>query len=204
MKSLFVSLILCMSALTAVAGPFDRGGFGRDDRRDDRRGGYDRGGGGYGRDDRRDDRGGWGRDDRGRDDRGRGGRTEWREIDEVHFYDGKTAVAIQNCKNARAVDARCNRTNEYQCGLCSENDHSDHSSYIVSQLFGNGGGGSVRREHIRTFEFTDRKTAEAYNKCVRNRAAQRECSDARNYECTPCTNESHTDHSQFDLYRLSR
>ena len=137
-----------LSALTAVAGPFDRGG--RDDRRDDR-GGWGRG------DDRgRDDRGGWGRGD----DRGRGGRTEWREIDEVHFYDGKTAVAIQNCKNARAADVRCNRTNEYQCGLCSENSHSDHSSYIVSQLIGNGGGGSVRREFIRTFDFTDKKTAE--------------------------------------------
>jgi hypothetical protein len=191
MKSLFVSLILCLSALTAVAGPFDRGG--RDDRRDDR--------GGFGRDDRRDDRGG-----------GRGGREEWRQVDEVHFYDGKTAVAIQNCKNARAVDTRCTRSRDYQCGLCSENSHSDHSSYIVSQLIGGGGGGgwnpapppNNRRQFVQSYHFTDSKTAEAYNKCVRNRAAQRECSDSRNYECTPCTVESHTDHSQFDLYRLGR
>lgn len=194
MKSLFVSMILCLSALTAVAGPFDRGG--RDDRRDDR--------GGWGRSD---DRGGWGRDDRGG---GRGGREEWRQVDEVHFYDGKTAVAIQNCKNARAVDNRCVRARDYQCGLCSENSHSDHSSYIVSQLIGGGGGGwnpappRDRREFVQSFHFTDKKTAEAYNKCVRNRAAQRECSDSRNYECTPCTVESHTDHSQFDLYRLGR
>lgn len=194
MKALFVSMILCLSALTAVAGPFDRGG--RDDQR-----------GGFGRDDRRDNRGGWGRDDR-RDDRGGGrGREEWRQVDEVHFYDGKTAVAIQNCKNARAVDARCTRSRDYQCGLCSEVSHSDHSSYVVHQLVGGGWNPEPprnERRFVQTYHFTDKKTAEAYNKCVRARTAMRECSDSRRWECTPCTVESHTDHSSFDLFSLGR
>lgn len=193
MKSLFVSLILCMSALTAVAGPFDRGG--RDDQR-----------GGFGRDDRRDDRGGWGRDDR-RDDRGRGGREEWRVVDEVHFYDGKTAIAIQNCKNARNVDNRCVRSRDFRCDPCSEISHSDHSSYLVYQLTSGGWNPAPprnERRFVQSYHFTDKKTAEAYNKCVRARTAMRECSDSRRWECTPCTVESHTDHSQFDLYSLGR
>ncbi|MFS4458848.1 hypothetical protein [Bdellovibrio sp. HCB2-146] len=137
------------------------------------------------------------------------GRPEWRQVDEVHFYDGKTAVAIQNCKNARQVDVRCVRSRDFQCGACSEISHSDHSSYLVYQLIGGGHGGGgwnppqERREFLQSFHFTDKKTAVAYQKCQQYRSSLPQCSERR-YECTPCTVESHTDHSQFDLYRINR
>ena len=146
----------------------------------------------------------WGGNDRGR---GRG-QDSWQQVDEVHFTDGKTAVAIQNCKNALAADRRCNDRN-YRCSTCSEIAHSDHSSYIVYQLIGGGGGGwnpgrpAPEREFLQTFHFYDKKTAVAKQKCDLQRSRMVECS-SRDFECTPCTVESHTDHSQFDLYRFRR
>lgn len=156
---------------------------------------------------------------------GRGGgsypQSSWQQVDEVHFTDGKTAVAIQNCKNARGADRRCNDRN-YQCSACSEIAHSDHSSYIVYQLVGGGwnppppgpgpgprppGNGYPppdfvpEREFIQTYHFYDNKTAVAQQKCEWQRNSMPECRSAR-FECTPCTIESHTDHSQFDLFRI--
>ncbi len=132
-------------------------------------------------------------------------RKEWVQIDEVHFRDGKTAVAIQNCKNARQSDVRCTRSRDHQCGACSEISHSDHSSYLVYQLIGGGGyQPPSRREFVQSFHFRDKKTAVARQKCEQYRSSLPQCSQARAYECTPCTIESHTDHSQFDLYRLNR
>ncbi|WP_413291148.1 hypothetical protein [Bdellovibrio sp. HCB337] len=164
----------------------------------------------------------------------RGG--EWQQVDEVHFTDDKTAVAIQNCKNARAADFRCNATRDYQCSPCSEIKHSDHSSYVVYQLVNNGGYypgpgrpgpgpvrpgpgrpgrpgpgpgypgnpgyGTPEREFVQTFHFYDNKTAVARQKCELERSRMVECRGDRNFECSPCTIESHTDHSQFDLYRI--
>lgn len=149
--------------------------------------------------------------------------SSWQQIEEVHFRDGKTAVAIQNCKNARAVDRRCNDRN-YQCSACSEIAHSDHSSYIVYQLIsggyppppppppGHGPGPGPRppypppdfvpeREFVQSYHFYDKQTAVAKQKCDWQRNAMPECRSNR-WECTPCTIESHTDHSQFDLYRI--
>ena len=156
------------------------------------------------------DRGGWGND--------RGGASGWQQVDEVHFRDGKTAVAIANCQRARQADNRCTRMNDYSCSPCSEIAHSDHSSYIVYQM-SRGGNGPGRpgpgrpgprpeppqqRVFEQTFHFRDNKTAVAYQKCVNYISQLRQCQDQRNYDCTPCTQESHTDHSQFDLYKLTR
>lgn len=156
-----------------------------------------------------------------------GEREQWQQVDEVHFYSGKTAIAIQNCKNARLSDRRCN-DRSYECSLCSEIAHSDHSSYVVYQLANGGwqpgrpgpgrpdrpgrpgrpgypgqppGYGAPERHFVQTFHFYDNKTAVAKNKCEVQRSRMAECRSA-NYECTPCTIESHTDHSQFDLYRI--
>lgn len=146
---------------------------------------------------------------------------EWVQIDQVNFRDSKTAVAIANCKRAREADFRCNSTIDYKCGVCSEVSHSDHSAYIVYQLIrgrnpGHGGGGGpvrprptppapapIERVYEQTFHFYNKKTAEARNQCERQRASMPQCSSP-SYDCTPCTRESHTDHSQFDLYRLIR
>jgi hypothetical protein len=148
--------------------------------------------------------GGWGG--------GNGRGEEWQQVDEVHFRDGKTAIAIANCKAARQVDVRCTRSRDYSCGACSEISHSDHSSYLVYQLVRGGRPGpgpgprppSMDRQFEQSFHFTDKQTYVAYQKCVNYRAALRQCQSPRDYECTPCTQESHTDHSQFDLYRLVR
>lgn len=126
-----------------------------------------------------------------------GGGVDWVLIDEVHFRDGKTAVAIQRCKQNRVQDNRCNR-NDYSCSPCSEVAHSDHSSYFVYQLQNR----RTERRFIQTFHFRDNKTAVARQKCVAYRSSLRQCQDSRNFECTPCTVEDHTDHSQFDLYSL--
>jgi len=143
---------------------------------------------------------------------------EWREVDLVNFRDGKTAVAIANCKRAREADSRCNgRMPNYNCSACSEIAHSDSSTYRVFQLLSGGyqpaptprptprpwpaPAPTVERQYERTFHFTDRQTAVARQKCESYRASLPQCSSA-GYECTPCTIESHTDHSQFDIYRL--
>jgi len=147
--------------------------------------------------------------------RGRGG---WEQVDEVHFTDSKTAVAIRNCKNALAADRRCS-ISDYQCSPCSEIAHSDHSSYVVYQMIGGGHnpgpgrpgrpgrpggdwGHTPERQFLQTFHFYDEKTAVARQKCDLQRSRMTECS-SRGYECTPCSVESHTDHSQFDLYRFN-
>lgn len=158
------------------------------------------------------------------DHRGGRGQARWEQVDEVHFTDDKTAVAIQNCKNARFADIRCN-DRSYQCSSCSEISHSDHSSYVVYQLIGGGGYrpepgrpvrpepgrpgrpgrpgyGTPEREFLQTFHFYDKKTAVARQKCELQRDRMIECS-SRGFECTPCSIESHTDHSQFDLYRIN-
>ncbi|MCM2282104.1 MAG: hypothetical protein NDI61_09690 [Bdellovibrionaceae bacterium] len=125
-------------------------------------------------------------------------------VDEVHFYDSKTIVAIRNCNRALERDVRCSNSN-YECSACSEIDHSDHSSYMVYQYVGRGGRDLPRtpdRDFIQTFHFTDNKTAIARQKCENYRARLPQCMNTRDYECTPCTIESHTDHSQFDLYRI--
>lgn len=127
-------------------------------------------------------------------------------VDEVHFYDSKTAVAIRNCQAAVATDRRCSDRN-YECSPCSEIAHSDHSSYMVYQYVGRGGyelPRTPRRDYVQTFHFHDKKTAIAYQKCESYRARLPQCMNTRMYECSPCTVESHTDHSQFDLYRISR
>ncbi len=128
---------------------------------------------------------------------GYGGGVDWVLIDEVHFRDGKTAVAIQRCKQNRVQDYRCNR-NDYSCSPCSEVAHSDHSSYFVYQLQNR----RTERRFIQSFHFRDKKTAVARQKCVSYRNSMRQCQDTRNFECTPCTVEDHTDHSQFDLYSI--
>ena len=173
----------------------------------------------------------WGRINDGRGGGQWGGaqpQASWQQVDEVHFTDGETAIAIRNCQNARLADRRCNDQN-YQCSPCSEIKHSDHSSYIVYQLVGGGGGwnpgpgrpgpgrppgggggwnpgpghgGAPVRDFIQTYHFYDKKTAVAKQKCDWQRNSMPECRSS-NYECTPCTIESHTDHSQFDLYRIS-
>lgn len=137
---------------------------------------------------------------------------QWQEIDQVSFRDGKTAVAIANCKRAREADSRCNgRMPNFQCGVCSEITHSDESTYRVFQLLTGGYRPAprprpapvptVERQYERTFHFRDKKTAVARQKCENYRVSLPQCSSA-SYECTPCTIESHTDHSQFDIYRL--
>lgn len=145
----------------------------------------------------------------GRPDLGNG-RGEWVQIDLITYRDSKTAVAIANCKAARTTDIRCSRLQDHQCSACTEIAHSDESTYTVYQFLRGGGGGyqpnppSVRREFIQTLHFTDKKTAIAQQKCNQYRSSLPQCSQIRQYECTPCTIESHTDHSQFDLYRLVR
>lgn len=129
---------------------------------------------------------------------GRGGRSEWELVDEVHFYARKTAEAINNCRAARERDIRCSRTNDIECTTCSEIAHSDHSSYIVYERRQK----VPVREFVQTYHFYDKKTAIAYNKCQVEQQRMFECRDS-NYECSPCTKESHTDHSQFDLYRIT-
>lgn len=140
---------------------------------------------------------------------------EWVQIQEVMFRDKKTAIAIANCRAALNQDFRCQDRN-YRCGTCSEVAHSDQSSYTVWQNIrrggGNGGGYNPPRpprnpnpprtpirEFVQSYHFTDRKTAIAYQNCNIARQQLPHCS-TRGYECTPCTQESHTDHSQFDLY----
>lgn len=151
----------------------------------------------------------------------------WEEVDEVHFTDRKTATAIKNCKIAREADRRCSDSN-YNCSPCSEIRHSDHSSYVVYQLARGGwdrpgrpgrpddgwdrpgrpgrpdrpGYGTPERRFVQTFHFYHEKTAEARKKCETERSRMSECRSSREFECTPCTFESHTDHSQFDLYRI--
>ncbi|MEN0060479.1 MAG: hypothetical protein AAGB31_16685 [Bdellovibrio sp.] len=149
---------------------------------------------GYGRDD---DRGPGRGDNRGPGrGPGRGGNgSEWRVADEVHFYDNKTINAINKCKQARERDIRCTRSTSYECSACSEIAHSDHSSYLVYERRA-----PVSR-YVKTYHFYDKKTAVATQKCEAERARMFECRD-RNYECRPCTIESHTDHSQFDLYKI--
>lgn len=131
---------------------------------------------------------------------------EWVQVDQVTFRHSKTAVAIANCRAAREVDTRCNgRLKDYSCGTCSVIDHSDQSSYEVFQLInGRRPGPSIERQLERTFNFRDNQTAVARQKCENYRNSLPQCSDVRNYECTPCTRESHTDQSQFELYRLVR
>ena len=166
----------------------------------------DRGGGGWGGG----NDGGWGGGNGGGNGGGWGGgggrneERQWQQVDEVHFRDGKTANAIRNCKAARERDFRCTNR-DYSCSPCSEIDHSDHSSYIVYQLLGRGGRDLPRtpqRRFIQTFHFRDNKTAVARQKCESYRAAMPQCGQPRQFECTPCTVESHTDHSQFDLYSI--
>lgn len=170
----------------------------------------------------------WGGIGDGRGGGGYRGQDQWQQVDEVHFTDGKTAIAIQNCKNARASDFRCNHP-DYQCSACSEIQHSDHSSYVVYQLIRGGynpgpgrpgdgwgpgrpgpgrpgdgwgpGRGTPERQFLQTFHFYDKKTAIAKQKCELERSRMVECRNA-SFECSPCTAESHTDHSQFDLYRI--
>lgn len=60
---------------------------------------------------------------------------------------------------------------------------------------------SGRREVVETYHFRDNQTAEAYRKCVAYRSQLRECT-MHDYTCSPCTQESHTDHSEFTLYKL--
>ena len=136
---------------------------------------------------------------------------QWVEVDQVTFRDSKTAVAIANCRAASQADSRCNgRLRDYQCSPCSDVAHSDQSTYIVFQLLQGQHGPrpvpqpTIQRELERTFHFKDKKTAVARQKCEAYRAALPQCSDSRFYECSPCTIESHTDHSQFDLFRLVR
>jgi hypothetical protein len=133
-------------------------------------------------------------------------RPDYVEVERVQFRDSKTAVAIRNCKAARAVDARCTRLKDYQCGACSEIEHSDSSTYIVYQLINHRPypTPTVQREFVQTFHFNHKETATARKKCEQYRSSLPQCSDPRYFECTPCTVESHTDHSQFELYRLIR
>jgi hypothetical protein len=131
---------------------------------------------------------------------------EWTEIAQVRKTSAKTAVAIGNCKAARAADFRCNEDKNYKCGACSEVSHSDESIYTVYQLLINGRGNSSPapvRDFVKKFEFTHDKTAEAYNQCLRQRTANSQCSQPQSYECTPCTVESHTNHSEYELYKIN-
>ena len=129
-----------------------------------------------------------------------GGGGNWNFVEEVHFYHDKTSQAIRNCKRAQDYDSRCTRRRRFICHPCSEIPHSDHSSYEVwSRGWSDTGG----RELVRTYDFYHRKTAEARKKCERARSRNRTCS-RRRYECSPCTRESHTDHSEYSLYRLTR
>jgi len=150
----------------------------------------------------------------------------WVQVDVVTYRDRETGIAVRNCQAARAVDNRCVSMRNFQCGECSFIPHSDQSSYIVYQLMGGGhqppmpppynpphqppmppphqpphtppGG----RQFVQTYHFYDKDTAVAKIKCDQARARMPECSNSRAYDCTPCTIEKHTDHSQFDLFRL--
>lgn len=69
------------------------------------------------------------------------------------------------------------------------------------QVRGRNGGGNGSRRLVQTFHFRDRKTAEARRKCQVYRTNVRECG-MRSYSCTPCSVESHTDHSEFSLFKI--
>lgn len=122
-----------------------------------------------------------------------------RIVDEVIFRSSKTAVAVANCKKALVYDQRCYSSN-YSCSKCSEIPHSDQSSYVV---YDRGNYHAPRRELVNTFDYYDRKTVNAYRKCETARQRTPECSSFY-FACSPCTVESHTNHSEFSLYRIVR
>lgn len=119
-------------------------------------------------------------------------------IDEVFFRHSNTYQAILACQAGLQRDERCTRSG-YSCSQCSQIAHSDQSSYVVYS----DERSANRRTFLETFHFSDRQTAVAYQKCVTVRDRMPECSSPR-YECTPCTLENHTDHSEFSLYDLGR
>lgn len=127
----------------------------------------------------RDDRGGWGRDDR-RDDRGGWGRDDrggWGRDD-------------------RGRDDRggWGRGRDDRGGWGRDDRGRDDRGR---------GPRAPERRYEETKHFRHDKTAQAYAECVRQRASNPQCS-SQNFECTPCTVESHTDHSQYEIYKIVR